>query len=103
MDGLTFLQKCLINIKKSSPVIQPDELALSIDPTGLLVKNQGFIFFRGKMNIGGTVFPIALTANATVTSVPLSPDVIAPTCFLPFTAIILDGRCTVVTPVSSTL
>jgi len=37
MDSFTFLQKCLINIKKSSPVIQPDELALPIDPTGLLV------------------------------------------------------------------
>jgi len=78
-------------------------LAFPINLTGLFVKNHGFIFFRRKRSIRCTVLPIALTANATVTSVPLSPDVIASTYLVPLTTKILDGLWIVVTPVLSTL
>lgn len=55
------------------------------------------------MNKGGIEFPIAFIATVTVTRVPRSPEVKAPTCLIPFLVTILLGFCTVVTPVSSTL
>lgn len=46
-------------------------------------------------------FPRALIATATVTSLPRSPDVMAPTCRTPLEATTFSGAWTVVTPVSS--
>ena len=57
--------------------------------------------YLGNTKNGGIELPKAETAQVTVTSCPLSWEVIAPTCFLPLVATILSGRCTVVTPVSS--
>jgi hypothetical protein len=45
-------------------------------------------------DIGGTAFPLALTARANVTKVPLSAKVMDPTCLTPF-LMILSGRCAV--------
>jgi hypothetical protein len=53
------------------------------------------------MKYGGTLFPVADTAKATVTSGPLSADDILPTYRTPRRAITRSGFCTVVTPVSS--
>jgi len=57
----------------------------------------------GKTNIGGIAQPVPLTAIHIVTEMPRSADVIAPICFSPFIATILDGIWVriVVTPVSS--
>ena len=48
------------------------------------------------------MFPVALTAQQSVTSWPLSAETTASTCLTPVAAIIFLGFCTVVQPVSST-
>ncbi len=57
---------------------------------------------RGKLKYGDILFPVAETAQASVTRVPLSAEVSDPTCLNPRLANTLSGLCTVVTPVSST-
>jgi hypothetical protein len=54
------------------------------------------------MIIGGIEFPIALTAQHTVTNSPRSADFTAATCLTPFFAITWLGSIVVVIPVSST-
>ena len=49
------------------------------------------------------LFPMAFMVQTNVTSCPRSADTTDPSCFLPFSAIMLFGVCTVVAPVSSTL
>jgi hypothetical protein len=44
-----------------------------------------------RQKYGGIDVPVADTARQTVTSVPLSPEVMEPICFLPFRAIIPSG------------
>ena len=51
----------------------------------------------------GMVEPVAETAQAIVTSLPLSADVRKPTCLYPFRPTILSGFWAVVTPFSSML
>ena len=48
---------------------------------------------RRKTNMGGTAFPVAFTAQATVTRSPLSADVTEPTCFFPFSVTTCLGVC----------
>ncbi len=74
-----------------------------MDPAGDPFMKDSLKRTRGKINMGGIAFPVAFTAQATVTSSPLSADVTEPTCFFPFSVTICLGVCTVVTPVSSML
>lgn len=74
---------------------------LTRDEVKYVFDNQLFIYrllvtetFLGNTNIGGTVFPRADTAVNTVTLVPRSPEVIAPTFRLPLAATILFGFST---------
>ena len=53
--------------------------------------------------MGGIVFQVALTAQQSVTSCPLSSETIAPTCLATVAETIFLGFCTVVQPVSSTI
>ncbi|GBM82942.1 hypothetical protein AVEN_30706-1 [Araneus ventricosus] len=46
-----------------------------------------FKILFGETRKGGSELPLALTARAMVTNVPLSADVTAPTCLVPFLAI----------------
>ena len=64
-------------------VIQPEECAAPMQPVGLLRMNWSLKLCRGKINIGGTVFPVADTTAHIVINDPLSPDVTEPICFRP--------------------
>jgi len=60
--------------------IQPEGLALPVQPNGPLAMKWSLKCTLGKMKYGGTLLPNAETAKANVTSVPLSADVILPIC-----------------------
>ena len=90
-----------MNLRNSSLVTQPLGFAASIHPGGPSATKCSLKYFLGKMKRGGTLLPEAMTANTRVTRLPLSPDVRAPTCFDPFSAITFTVRWTVVTPISS--
>ena len=62
-----------------------------------------FIVDSWKYEEGGTADPIALTVYTTGTSSPRSAEVIAPTCFFPFSVTTAAGFWTVAHPVSSVL
>ncbi len=47
---------------------------------------------RGNMNMGGIMFPNALPAHATVTSVPLSPEVTSPEVTVTYLKILFCHR-----------
>jgi hypothetical protein len=57
-------------------------------------------YFHGKIYKGGTKYPDALMAQETVTFLPLSQLVAAPTCMCLFLAIIFHCFCMVDIPVS---
>lgn len=97
--GRVCLTKCWRKTRKSSSCIQPAPLAVPMQPGGPPLIMKGLNFFRGKMNRGGMLLPWAL--KAMVISVPLSAEVIAPSCFTPLLDTILSGTWTVVMPVSS--
>lgn len=67
---------------------KPEELA---DPCHKYHWKCFLKFTRGKTKYGGMLFPISDTAAATVTNVPRSPEVIAPTVLTSVSSIgILD-------------
>ena len=87
----------------SSALIHPLGFAAPIVPGGAPLSMWLRKFTRGNMSKGGILLPTALIAPTNVTSCPLSPDVIWPTCFSPFEAMTFGGLCTVISPVSSML
>lgn len=60
---------------KVSPLIQPALVEVPTDPGGAPVMKWSVYLALGKINLGGTAFPVAFTAETTVTSSPLSADV----------------------------
>lgn len=88
----TYFWKCGSQSRKSSSVIYPDA-------EQVIFPNPSLRLRRLKMNIRGTYCPEAEKAQKVVVW-PLSPLVIAPTCFWPFLAIIFPGMYTVAIPVS---
>ncbi|KAJ8385761.1 hypothetical protein AAFF_G00182790, partial [Aldrovandia affinis] len=94
--------KCFRKSTKCTSFIHPDGFAAPLLPGGPLFKKWSRKLTRGNMKYGGILFPVADTAQASVTSVPLSAEVSDPTCLNPRLATTLSGLWTVVTPVSST-
>lgn len=98
-----WLTKCFINCNNSSPCIQPDLFTVPIHPVGPPLKKWCWNLTRGKINIVGMALPVVFIAKHIITKTSRSANVIAPICFLPLVATILDGAWTVVMPVSSML
>ncbi|XDV15184.1 hypothetical protein PO909_015314 [Leuciscus waleckii] len=67
-----------------------------MEPAGPSLTKWSLNFFLGNIKNGGTWLPCALPAKAMVTNVPLSPEVMAPTCLSPLAAMTLPGTCTVI-------
>ena len=79
-DDLVCFWKCCRNVMKLSSVIHPDFVPAPILPTGAPLTKCLWYLTLGKVIIGGSAVPMALTTQATVTNSPLSPDVIFPIC-----------------------
>lgn len=71
--------KCFRYTTKSNSCIHPDALAVPMHPGGPSRMKCDLKCTRGKTNIRGMVFPSALIEQASVTNVPLSAEVTAPT------------------------
>lgn len=100
-DALVWRWKWWRNWIKCSSTIQPEELAVPMQPGGPSRMKWSLKWTHGNMNIGGIMYPKALPAHARVTRVPLSPDVTDPTCLSPRLVTTCSGSWTVEIPVSS--
>ena len=97
VEQLVWRMKCSTKMMKVSSFIHPDLVERPTDPAGDPFRNCSLKRTRGNTNMGGIAFPVAFTAQATVTSSPRSADVTEPTCFFPFSVTICFGVCTAVT------
>ena len=93
--------KCARYLKKFSIVIHPDGWVAPAEPGGAPWSMRSCQFTHGKIRKRGSWLPHEFTAEQTVTSCPLSPDVTFATYLAPFSQMIFKGLWTVVTPVSS--
>ena len=98
LSGAAGMLDYVVQIVAEDVFIDPP--GLPVDPTSEPLMKCSLHLTLGKINIDGIEFPVALTAQTSVTSCPPSPDVTEPTCFLPLSVTILPGfySNTVVTP-----
>lgn len=103
--GFTICMNALIQLKNIPPFIHPLGWAWNVLPAGAPIFKRSLIYARGKMKSGSMKWsPAALMQKRSVIVLPLSAEVIFPTCLLPFVLKTLNVfLCTQLTPVSSAL
>ena len=100
--GRTCATKWCRKMTDRSATIQAEGCAAPQHPGGPSLIQWSLKWIRGNTNIGRTNVPTAPIAPQSVTVWPLSAEVMAPTCFVPFGATMVLGFCTVDMPLSST-